>query len=53
MMWIGSFEPSSLWISQSRSISSGAMVVASSLRQSRRIQLIFCISSGTYLPSFL
>ncbi len=50
---MGSAEPSSLWISQSRSISSGSIVVASSLRQSRRIQLIFSISAGTYLPFFL
>ena len=29
------------------------MSVGSSLRQSRRIQLIFCIASGMRLPSFM
>ena len=53
MMWIGSAEPSSLWISHIRSIRSGSMRVASSLRQSRSIQLTFSMASGTCLPAFM
>ena len=53
MTWIGSAEPSSAWISQTRSMRSGSISVGSSLRQSRSIQLIFCIASGMRLPFFM
>ncbi len=53
MMLIGSAEPSSLWISQARSMRSGSIFVGSSLRQSRSIQLIFSIASGICLPFFM
>jgi len=50
---MGSADPSSLCTSHTRSMRSGSIWVGSSLRQSRRIQLIFSIASGMCLPFFM